>query len=513
MKYTAKQEEQLMRELWSPRFTENPYNYVMFSYPWGKKDTVLEHIKGPRKWQKRELLLIADHIQKNKRLINNGKSPEVYQLAIASGRGPGKSALFAWLSDWFRTCIVGSTNITTANTESQLKSRTWAEFRKWQTMSINAHWFEPHALSIKPAPWYSKLVKEDLGIDPGYYYSEAQSWSAENPDAFAGAHNPLGMMLLFDEASGIDDSIWKVSEGFFTEPVLHRYWIAFSNPRQNSGSFFKCFNAHRKYWRNLHIDSREVEGTDHAVYEKIIDTHGEDSDVARIEVKGLFPHQGANQFISNGVVEHATDRDIMKDNGAPLVMGVDVARFGDDSTVIRFRQGRDAKSIAPIIIRSMDNMQVAYFCAEAIDKYNPDAVNIDAGNGSGVIDRLRELKYKVNEIWFNSRKIPSDSEYYNLRTYMWGETRNWLLGGCVDDSKELFNDLTAPQYGFQGGGDKIILEAKDSMKARGLASPDHGDALALTFAVKVSRRNTPTSLRSRKRLAKARDVDYDVFNY
>jgi hypothetical protein len=190
-------------------------------------------------------------------------------------------------------------------------------------------------------------------------------------------------------------------------------------------------------------------------------------------------------------------------------MGCDIARHGDDRSVFRFRKGRDARSIPPIRHAKRDNMVIANEIAHAIDRYKPNAVNIDAGSGTGVIDRLREMGYRVNEIWFGN--AAGRPEWANRRTEMWAEVRDWLGGGCIDKDPQLFTDLTAPEQDFFGKAkDQIMLESKESLKSRGFKSPDEGDALALTFAVRVSRRDTRTSKQlSRTRLAS--DVDYALF--
>lgn len=507
--YSAKDEQQLMTEIWDPAIADNPELFVLFAFPWGKANTPLADKTGPRTWQRDELQAITEHIQMNKQRIINKKDPLVYQSATASGRGPGKSALVAMLNLWFLSTQLGATAITTANTEAQLTSRTWAELGKWHTMSINSHWFDKQAMSLKPAQWFEKELKVQLKVDTGYYYAQAQLWSEEKPDAFAGAHNQNGMLLVFDEASGIPAAIWRVSEGFFTEPILHRYWFCFSNPRRNTGEFFECFHKFRSYWRRRNLDSRTVEGTDKTVLNKIVEKHGEDSDEARVEVKGLFPRQGDKQFISRDFVEEAMERELDQDHHAALVMGVDIARFGTDSTVICFRQGRDARSIEATKLKAKDNMAVANEVAGLIQKYNPDAVCIDAGNGTGVIDRLREMGFKVYEIWFGNKS--DDPEWANKRTELWAKMREWLRGGMLPQDPDLRDDLTGPEYTFQGSGDKIRLETKEEMKRRGMASPDFGDALACTFAVRVAGRNLNVSRTGTGRSRQAKDVDYNVF--
>jgi hypothetical protein len=505
--FTGKDEQRLMAEIWSPSISDDPLAFVMFAFPWRKTGTPLEHFDGPRAWQREVLTEIRDHIQSNKLRMELGEKPVLYKGAVSSGRGIGKSSLVAWLDLWMMSCHLGSTVINTANSEAQLTSRTWAELGKWHTLSINSHWFEKTAMSLRPTEWYEKALKTQLKIDTGYYYAQAQLWSEERPDAFAGAHNHHGLLLIFDEASGIPKPIWTVSEGFFTEPVLHRYWFCFSNPRRNIGSFYECFNANRKFWNRRTIDSRTVEGTDRNVYDEIIATHGDDSDEARVEVKGEFPRQGDKQFISRDLIEQAKAREDLVDIGSPLIMGVDPARYGDDSTVIRFRRGRDARSIKPIVLKDRDNMAVASICAELMNEHNPDAVCIDAGSGTGVIDRLKALGFNVHEIWFGSKA--QREELGNRRTELWAEMRDWLGGGCIDNSEDLTNDLAGPLYDFMQRTDLIILEPKEKMKKRGLASPDHADALALTFAVKVARKDIRLSRGSKRRTASG--MDYNLF--
>lgn len=506
---SAQQEQQLMAAMWDRRITENPYAFVMFAFPWGQKGTPLEHFKGPRKWQKEELLNMAAHIQKNKRLMAEEKLPEIYKSATVSGRGPGKSTFFAWLTLWMMSTQLGSSTIVTANNEDQLKTKTWAELGKWHTLSINSHWFDKSALSLKPYEWFADELKKQIKLDTTYYYAQALLWSEENPDAFAGAHNQAGILLVFDEASGIPPSIWKVSEGFFTEPILHRYHFVFSNPRRNTGEFFECFHRFRDYWKRRQIDSRTVEGIDVKALQDIIDKYGEDSDEARIEVKGEFPRQGDRQFISREIVAQAQERELIDDAWAPLMMGVDPARFGDDATVIRWRQGRNGRIIPPTVLKGADNMEVANTCADLINKHNPDAVCIDAGNGTGIIDRLRELKYKVEEVWFGSKS--PEEEYANFRTYLWAEMRSWLGGAAIDGDKNLEDDLVSPEYKFMGGSDKQRLETKEELKARGFASPDNADALACTFAVKPARRDIKATRRSERRDRVAQGLDYKIF--
>lgn len=505
----SSKEQQLITDLLE--FKYDPEAYALYAFPWGVKGTPLEKINGPRRWQRDEFKRIADHLQTDLEKQRIGLTPEPLYLAISSGRGPGKSAFLAMLDMWVMSCWIGATTIVTANTETQLRSRTMAELGKWHTMSINSHWFDKSSTTLRPSRWFGDLVEQQLKMDTQYYYVDAQSWSEENPDAFAGAHSQIGMMVQFDEASGIPDPIWQVTEGFFTDLAFLRLWLAISNPRRNTGRFFECFHKDRAFWETRYIDSRTVEGVDAGVYQRIADKYGEDHDVTRVEVKGEFPRTGSNQFIGRDTAQAAAERELMGDDGAPLLMGVDVARFGDDESVIRFRRGRDARTISPVKYRGINTMELAANVAALIERHNPDAVFVDGGGvGGGVVDRLKQLGYRVIEVQ-SGEKAYDPEKYLNRRAEMWGDMREWLTYGCIDNEATLIDDLTGPEYSIHLKG-QIKLETKDSMKKRGLASPDDGDALALTFAEQVARRDSQMMRRRTAMHGRFAQSDYDILS-
>ena len=471
-----------MSQLWSPMLANDPEAFVMFVFPWGQKDTPLERFSGPRAWQREVLRDIARHIR------TNSAPDAVLQAlrgAVASGRGIGKSALVSWLILWMLSTKIGSSVIVSANSENQLRKVTWGELTKWTTMAINAHWWEPSATNLAPAAWLTELVERDLKKGTRYWGAEGKLWSEENPDAYAGVHNHDGMMVIFDEASGIPDSIWSVAAGFFTEPILHRYWLAFSNPRRPSGYFYECFHAKRDFWTSRQIDSRSVEGTDKAIYEQIIEEHGEDSPQARVEVYGQFPSTGEDQFIGPYIVNEAAKRVRYKDPTAPIVIGVDPARSGADSTVIVVRQGRDLVAIRRY--KGDDTMTVVGHIIEAIEDFKPTLTVMDEGGlGYGILDRLNEQRYKVRGVNFGW-KAKNQVMWGNKRAEMWGAMRDWLKSASIPDDRQLKTDLTGPKTKPDSSG-KMFLESKKDMKARGLASPDAADALAVTFAYPVASR-------------------------
>lgn len=479
-RYSPDDEQMLMSQLWSQTITDDPEAFVLFAFPWGQKNTPLERFNGPRRWQRDVLRLITKHIREN-------RAPDAVlralRMAIASGRGIGKSALVSWLILWMLTTRIGSTVIVSANSENQLRKVTWGELTKWATMVINAHWWEASATNLAPAAWMTTLVERDLKKGTRYWGAEGKLWSEENPDSYAGVHNHDGTMVIFDEASGIPDSIWSVAAGFFTEPIVDRYWLAFSNPRRNTGYFYECFHGKRDIWTTRNIDARTVDGTDKGTYEQIIKEYGEDSREARVEVYGEFPSTGDDQFISLAFVDDAMRRPQHKDISAPIILGVDPARGGADSTAIVVRQGRDIIDIKRF--KGDDTMTVVGHVITTIEQYRPAMTVIDEGGlGYGILDRLTEQRYKVRGVNFGWKALRPIA-WGNRRSEMWGSMKEWLKTASVPQDKQLRDDLIGPRVKPDSSG-KLFLESKKEMKARGLASPDAADAIAVTFAFPVN---------------------------
>jgi hypothetical protein len=481
-KYSPDEEQLLMSQLWSTQIADDPEAFVLFCFPWGTENTPLAKFKGPREWQRKVLREIRDHIRANRGELDM----DALRLAVSSGRGIGKSALVSWLILWMLTTRIGSSVIVSANSENQLRTVTWGELTKWATMAINSHWWEVSATKLAPAQWMTELVERDLKKGTRYWAAEGKLWSEENPDSYAGVHNHDGMMVIFDEASGIPDGIWSVAAGFFTEKILDRYWLAFSNPRRNTGYFYESIEGNKRdFWKSRIIDARSVEGTDQAVYNQIIAEYGEDSIQARVEVYGEFPAAGEDQFISPVTVEDAFKREKYKDTTAPVVIGVDPARGGMDSTVIVVRQGRDLVAVKRY--KGDDTMTTVGNVIDAIEEYKPALTVIDEGGlGYGILDRLTEQRYKVRGVNFGW-KAKNPVMWQNKRSEMWGAMRDWLKTAAISRDRQLKADLIGPMRKFNSSG-AIMLESKKDMKARGLASPDAADALAVTFAYPVASR-------------------------
>ena len=224
-----------------------------------------------------------------------------------------------------------------------------------------------------------------------------------------------------------------------------------------------------------------------------------------------FSAQGDDQLIALADTEEAAKRVYQADHVklSPIVLGIDPARFGDDRSVIFRRQGRQA--FKPVVYRGIDNMELATRVANLIEEHNPDAVFCDAGAGSGVIDRLRQLSYDVIEIPFGGKAMKPE-QYINRRTEMWWLVKQWIEeGGAIPNDIALKQELATPIYWYDNVG-RRVLESKDQIKKRlqGAGSPDLADALALTFALPVAKKQ-PEDIYIKRRKEATQETDYDPY--
>ena len=451
----------------------DPLKHVLVSYPWGSG--ALEGRDGPDVWQREFLIELGNEVAARK--FNGSESVAPIQFSTASGHGIGKSCLSAWLVIWIRDTRPRSFGTITATTAEQLRSRTFGELLKWHDLSLTKHWFQLNAGSAGSLNMYHKSDRT--------WGCAGQTCQEHNSEAFAGQHRDTSTSYyLFDEASGVPDTIFEVRQGGLTdgEPMT----FDFGNPTRNSGRFFENMEGkfrHRYIRRS--IDSRTVAITNKALFDEWEQDFGEDSDFFKVRVRGLFPSSSEMQFIPRDDVDKGIGLDVSVTPSDALVMGVDVARFGDDASVIYFRQGRDAESQGLHIYRSMDTMTFAAEVARLAAEKRPDAIFIDGGGvGGGVVDRCRQLALDVIEINFGAKS--TQKGYANMRSQMWGNMRDALRDGIrLPDHDDLRSDLTSLEYGYNLRND-IQLERKSDAKKRGVASPDIGDALALTYVLPVA---------------------------
>ena len=452
-------------------FHQDPLGFVNYAYPWGEAGTKLAEETGPDEWQVKILSDIG-HALKHGWVMNNGVKIDCTSgifLAVSSGHGIGKSALMAMLDQWFMSTRVDPQIVTTANTKEQLTSKTGREMSKWHKLLINRHWFE------KTATKFACLA------DPDTWFSSLIPWSENNPEAFAGTHEK-NVMLKMDEASAIPGIIWETSEGAMTESNGVKIWIVFGNPTQNTGRFKECFGKHRNFWITYQIDARTSKRTDKSLFEKWIQMYGEDSDFVRIRIKGTFPRAGACQFIPNDIVENAMGKIYPPSTyvGMKRSLSIDIARYGDDTTVMGRKQGLVVYGIKRY--KGLGTLQCAGLIAEEIIAFDPDVTYLDMGNtGAAIYDILISWGYSITEIWYGA-EAEDKKTYFNKRVEMWGRMRDAIKNGlAIPDDNDLHDDLIGPEYGFSSK-EQYQLESKADMKSRGLPSPDAGDMVAQFYS-------------------------------
>lgn len=451
----------------------DPLRHVLVSYPWGSGS--LAGFDGPDEWQRDFLNELSDDIKK--RGFDGSTPVAPINYSTASGHGIGKSCLVAWLVRFLLDTRPYSKGILTANTSEQLRTKTWSELAKWHHLGITKHWYTLNA-GAGSMNMYHNAHRETWRID-------AQTAKVENSEAFAGLHAANATpFYIFDEASGIPDKIFEVREGGQTdgEPMT----FDFGNPTRNTGRFYENMQGrYRHRYTRRYIDSRTVSITNKGLFDQWIEDYGISSDFVKVRVLGQFPDAGELQFIPTSAVRDCIDLAVAVQPHDPLVMGVDVARFGDDQSVIYYRQGRDAESQGMHTYRGVDTMTLAAEVARHAAEKRPDAIFIDGGGvGGGVVDRCRQLALNVIEINFGSKA--TQSMYANMRAQCWGNMRTAIQDGIrLPDNDDLVTDLTGLEYGFNTRN-QIQLEKKEDAKKRGIASPDLADALALTYAMPVA---------------------------
>jgi hypothetical protein len=458
------------------RFYDDPLRFVIWAYPWGEPGE-LEHETGPDDNQARFLRDLGEEVRKRG---FNGRDPVMpIQLAENSGHGTGKSSMGAWIANWILSTRRYSIGTVTAGTYTQLESRTWAAIRRWTKLLMVRGWFDIGADSIKAK------------TDPETWKILAQTCKAENAQSFAGQHAKNSTSwYLFDEASEVPDAIWETAKGGLTdgEPM----WFAWGQPVRNSGAFHRvCFGSEKDDWIRHSVDSRTSRFANKPLIEKWIQQYGIDSDFVRVRVLGQPPLADELQFIDNGRVNDARKRAAQALKDEPLIAGFDVSGGGAAWNVIRFRRGLDARSIAPVRItgeQGRDRSVLVGVAAELLRDQRPGrkiaALFIDSAFGAAIYERLKALGFNnVFEVNFGGRS--PDPHQFNWRAYMWAQMKDWLLRGAIPDEEDLALQLTGPGYHINQSS-KLVIESKEDMKERGIASPDDADALALTFAQPVA---------------------------
>lgn len=409
------------------------------------------------------------------------------RISVRSGQGVGKTALEAGAILWFLTCRPYARVVATAPTMQQLYDVLWAEIAKWLSDS-----------KIKSILKWTKTKVYMVGDEERWFATARTAVKPENMQGFHEDH----MLFVVDEASGVADPIMEAILGTLTG--VDNKLLMCGNPTKLEGTFYDSHTADLDKYKCHKVDSRTSKRTSQDNIEMLIRKYGKDSDVVRVRVYGDFPKRSLDALIALETVELAMDNELPEEEiktATRLHIGVDVARFGDDSTIITSRLGmmffpqekytkKDTMQTVGNVINTFRNFKKKYphiqDCYIKVD---------DTGVGGGVTDRLKEVANELNlplkVIAVNNGESATDGFYHNLGSQLWGSLKELLeenmsnsLQGKEEAAiklpkdEELIKQLTQRKYKMSSRG-KIQLERKEDMKARGLDSPDKADSLTL----------------------------------
>ncbi len=478
-------EAELVRTLAS--LYDDPLSWVVFAFDWGSEGALsmvpFEDVRfdvqhGPDGWAAQFLDDLGAEIEA--RPFDRKTAVPAIRMGISSGHSVGKTMLQSMLMLWAISTRDHCRGVSTSTTSTQLHTRLWPEMLTWLSRSVIAPFFD--TLNAKGS---MRLFHRE---HTNTWRIDGATAAPENAEAFAGLHNATSStVFLLDEASGIDARIWASIEGSMVDgaPLL----IAVGNPTRRDGEFYRVFTEAGHRWNLRRVDSRETYLTNKEQIAAWLEDWGEDSDFFRVRVKGEFPSQSLTQFIGADLVAAAQTREVPPITARDTpILGVDVARFGNDSSSVAIRCGRNARDLPSRTYRGLDTRQLALEVARLVNElrmtfgFSQVYICVDGiGIGAGVVDTLRAWNFDVVDVQAAGRAIDART-YANVRAELNGKLRDWLPGGAIEDNSELAEDIAAADYGFNRQG-QIQLEAKDSIRARLGRSPDRSDALALTFAV------------------------------
>lgn len=455
-------------------YYSDPVGFARDCFPWGAGD--LARFDGLDTWQQdfirelaRQLVMGEAGVPIPNDALPEEEWDEQVRMAVSSGHGTGKSALISIIILWYMVTRPRANIRVTANTEQQLRGTTWPELALWHKRCLFRDWFEWEATR------FSKIGEREN------WYAEAVNWNEKNPDAFAGKHGRY-YMLIMDEASGVAETIWETARGSLTDPGNAH--LALGNPIRPSGGFYDIFNHQEKSkrWSTRFVNSLDTKTGNSGELRAIVREYGMEHDVTRRRVLGQFPRQAASQFISTEIVEQAIERriDSSEYENFPAILGVDVARFGDDRSALVIRQGPKLRYIETI--EGADTVQVANMASNLMLRHPEIALAFvdEVGVGAGVLDVMRRHSDRVMGV--NVGRRPNNMKVYkNQRVEIWDGMRKWLETADIPQHDGLQRELIQIEYDFTDQG-QMRLERKIDMKARGLPSPDIADAVALTFA-------------------------------
>lgn len=401
------------------------------------------------------------------------------RVTVKSGHGVGKSALESWIIWWYISTRPYPKILCTAPTKHQLHDILWAEVSKWKRNSKGLD---------KEFEWTSEKI---------YLKNSQEEWFAiartsNKPDALQGTHAEH-VLIIIDEASGVPDIVFEPVLGSLS--TKDAKLLMCGNPTQLSGFFYESHTNKADMYHRHTIDGSKSERVDKEYVKMIIDMFGIDSDVYRVRVSGDFPKANPDSFIGRDIIRIHSSK---LSNINSIDLGVDVARFGDDESVIAesYNKTRVEKLH---IFKHNDTMKLTGQIVNIVKalnmKYPTITVRIKVdcdGLGAGVYDRLKEviLQQKLRaiaiECHFGGKggKVNSNEpvEYKNTTGIMWGNIRSKFKNEQLEivNDDELINQLSNRKYFIESDG-TIRLERKEEMKKRGVHSPDRADAVGLSL--------------------------------
>jgi hypothetical protein len=317
-------------------------------------------------------------------------------------------------------------------------------------------------------------------------FISARTSRAETPEALQGIHAD-NVLLVADEASGIPESVYEAASGSMSGH--NATTLLLGNPTRNSGLFYDTHNRLKGEWKTFHVSCLDSPRVSDAFVREMQLRYGEDSPAYHVRVLGNFPPREEDTVIPVELIDSAMNREIKIAKNTKSVWGLDVARMGSDASALAKRRGPVVEEIQTW--KGLDLMQLTGAVVAEYEALTPSEQPVEIlvdsiGLGAGVLDRLRELGLPARGI--NVAESPAlKGTYANLRAELWFKCKAWLANRDVKIPKDeqLFAELASPRYTFTSSG-KMQIESKESMKKRGLPSPDKADALCLCLATDIS---------------------------
>lgn len=407
--------------------------------------------------------------------------------------------------------------ITTAPTNRQVKDLLWSEIRA-RHAGMKRHFGGDPGLG-QPSLTHWQIPGEADWFATGFATSPDKA--QESAVRMSGYHSP-NLLVILDEAGGIDREVWAAVDSLLTSGSAKV--LAIGNPSSATEFERICRSPDWHVRRISAFDCPNVTDPDNAqpwgVTVQWIDEMrrrwGEGSVVFQTKVLGLFPESSIDTLISIAEVEHALFRVPPQEDDTLVSLGVDVARFGNDETVIVVRRGGAILRIQSWV--GQDTMKTAGCVIDMAREYGLDyhtafriAVD-DTGVGGGVVDRLYEQQWKVRAVNFGAKPAyeSEQEKFVNLRTELWWRLRNWIRNEAALSTLDPFvkdilrADLCAPKYEMKSDG-RVALEQKSKIRQRTGRSPDYGDALALAVTPGAPRLKYTPSPEARERAERERE--------